>query len=145
MAQDVRDSVTQATAPARWLLDLGLEGVPLTATHVLARAVVREAALRWPGWWNAELFGPPHREADLRVLAALREGLLRSKLMRRRGQKLYATPLGRELATRPALLINKLSPDLGTGAGQGRWPGYAEPRIPLDRRRGSVLHHRRRV
>jgi hypothetical protein len=114
VAEDVRDSVTQATAPARWLLELGLEGVPLTATHVLARAVVREAALRWPGWWNAELFGPPHREADLRVLAALREGLLRSKLMRRRGQKLYATPLGRELATRPALLINKLLPDLGT-------------------------------
>jgi hypothetical protein len=81
---------------------------------VLARAVVREAAQRWPGWWHAELFGPPHREADLRVLAALREGLLRSKLMRRRGLKLYATPLGRELATRPALLINKLLADLGT-------------------------------
>jgi hypothetical protein len=68
MAEDPSDPVRQATAPAQWLLELGLEGVPLTAIHALARAVVREAALRWPDWWNAELFGPPHREADLAVL-----------------------------------------------------------------------------
>jgi hypothetical protein len=111
--EDVRDSVTQATAPARWLLELGLEGRAADG-HSRAGASRRprgRAALA--GLWNADLFGPPHREADLRVLAALREGLLRSKLMRRRGQKLYATPLGRELATRPALLINKRLADLG--------------------------------
>ena len=56
--------IEAATAPARWLLEAGADGgVALTATYALARAVVREAAERWPGWWDAELFGPPHREA----------------------------------------------------------------------------------
>jgi hypothetical protein len=75
------EAVGQATAPARWLLDHGVEGVPLTATYALARVVVRDVALRWPEWWNAELFGPPHRESDLAVLGALHEGLRRLKLM----------------------------------------------------------------
>jgi hypothetical protein len=107
------EAVGQATAPARWLLDHGVEGVPLTARYALARGVVRDVALRWPEWWNAELFGPPHREADLAVLGALHEGLRRLKLMRRRGRKLYATALGRQLAARPALLLEKLVADLG--------------------------------
>jgi hypothetical protein len=107
------EAVGQATAPARWLLDHGVEGVPLTARYALARVVVRDVALRWPEWWNAELFGPPHREADLAVLGALHEGLRRLKLMRRRGRKLYATALGRQLAARPALLLEKLVADLG--------------------------------
>ena len=34
-----------------------------------------EAAERWPDWWNAELFGPPHREMDMALFEALREGL----------------------------------------------------------------------
>jgi hypothetical protein len=67
-------AVDEATAPARWLLDAAAEGVALTQTHALARVVVREAAERWPGWWDAELFGPPHRETDLAVLSALHEG-----------------------------------------------------------------------
>ncbi len=58
--------VDAATEPARWLLEAGTGGIDLTQTHALARAVVREAAERWPHWWHAELFGPPHREADLR-------------------------------------------------------------------------------
>lgn len=109
------DPVERATAPARWLLDAGLEGVPLTQTHALARAVVREAAERWPDWWDAELFGPPHREADVRVLQVLREGLRRVGLVRRRGRRLYSTKRGRELTQRPATLLRALADDLGGG------------------------------
>jgi hypothetical protein len=36
------------TAPARWLLGAGDQGVPLTQAHALARSVVREAVQRWP-------------------------------------------------------------------------------------------------
>jgi hypothetical protein len=101
-----------ATAPARWLLDEATAGAPLTQTHALARVVVRDAAVRWPGWWDAELFGPPHREADLAVLESLHEGL---RLVRRRGRRLLATVRGRELAASPWALLQALSADLGAG------------------------------
>jgi hypothetical protein len=65
-----------ATAPARWLLEMAsADGVPLTQTNALARTIVRDIAERWPDWWNAELFGPPHREWDMPLLGALHEGL----------------------------------------------------------------------
>jgi hypothetical protein len=89
--------------------------VALTATYALARAVVREAAERWPGWWDAELFGPPHREADLAVLGALHDGLRRLKLMRRRSRKLYTTPRGRKLVGDDAELLRVLIADLSGG------------------------------
>ena len=82
-----------ATALARWLLELAsTEGVPLTQTNTVARAVVREIAERWPDWWNAELFGPPHREMDMPLLEELRQGLRRRRLVRRRGRKLIVRP-----------------------------------------------------
>lgn len=104
-----------ATEPARWLLGAGTEGVPLTQKHALARAVVREAAIRWPDWWRAELFGEPHREADVRVVGELREGLMRLGLMRRRGRTLRTSPRGRELVADPHALLRALSGDLGGG------------------------------
>jgi hypothetical protein len=108
------DPARQATAPARWLLDAAADGgVALTQTNALARAVVREAAERWPGWWNADLFGPPHREADMAVLEALHEGLRRLRLVRRRGRKLHAAVRGRELAEDPTALLRTLASDLG--------------------------------
>ena len=89
------DQAAAATAPARWLLETASGGgVPLTQTYALARVVVREAAERWPGWWNAELFGVPHREADMPVLEELREGLLRKRLVRRRGRSSSQPPRG---------------------------------------------------
>ncbi|MEO8966687.1 MAG: hypothetical protein ABI355_03785 [Solirubrobacteraceae bacterium] len=105
-----------ATAPARWLLEMAsADGVPLTQTHALARAVVRESAERWPDWWNAELFGPPHREMDMPLLEALREGLKRRWLVRRRGRKLLITPRGRKLVADPVALLYELGLDLGGG------------------------------
>lgn len=115
MSEPPSDQVDEATAPARWLLVAGRDGVPLTQTYALARVVVREAAERWPGWWAAELFGPPHREADVPVLGDLHEGLRRLKLMRRRGRALYTTPRGRQLLAEPAALLQVLTADLGGG------------------------------
>jgi hypothetical protein len=106
----------RATAPARWLLELADDGgAPLTQTYALARAVVREAAERWPHWWNAELFGAPHREADLALLEALHDGLRRLRLVRRRGRTLLATTRGRKLVDDPLALLYELAGDLGRG------------------------------
>lgn len=105
----------RATAPARWLLDAAADGVGLTQKHALARVVVREAAERWPDWWDAELFGPPHREADLAVLTELHQGLKRLRLVRRRGRRLYSTVRGKDLSRDPGALLAVLAEDLGGG------------------------------
>src|SRR5919108_4455588 len=60
-----------ATALVRWLLERGVDGLGLTKTHALQRAVVREVAERWPRWWSyhargRELLGDP--KALLQVL-----------------------------------------------------------------------------
>ena len=107
--------VCEATAPARWLLQRGVDGVPLTQTHALARVVVREAAERWPEWWDAALFGAPHREADLALLGALHDGLRRLRLLRRRGRRLYSTARGRDLLRDPEGLLALLATDIGGG------------------------------
>ena len=105
-----------ATAPARWLLELAsADGVPLTQTNALARTVVREIAERWPEWWNAELFGPPHREWDMPLVGALHEGLRRRRLVRRRARKLLITARGRKLAADPIALLYELALDLDGG------------------------------
>ena len=110
------DLASAATAPARWLLETaGNGGVPLTQTYAFARSVVREVAERWPGWWDAELFGTPNREADMALLEELREGVLRKRLVRRRGSKLLATSRGKTLASDPIALLYELSLDLGGG------------------------------
>jgi hypothetical protein len=103
----------RATAPARWLLDAGVDGIPLTQTNVLARAVVRDAVERWPQWWDGEIHGPPHREADVRVLELLREGLRRLGLVRRRGRRLFSTARGQGLAQDTDALVSVLASDLG--------------------------------
>jgi hypothetical protein len=76
---------------------------------------VREAAECWPDWWNAELFGPPHREMDKALLEALHEGLKRLRLVHRRGHKLLVTARGRKLAEDPIALLYALGLDLGGG------------------------------
>ncbi len=105
-----------ATAPARWLLEMAsADGVPLTQTNALARTIVREIAERWPEWWNAEQFGPPHREWDMPLVGALHEGLRRRRLVRRRARKLLITARGRKLAADPIALLYELALDLGGG------------------------------
>jgi hypothetical protein len=105
-----------ATEPARWLLEVAAgDGLPLTQTFALARVIVREAAVRWPDWWNTEVHGQPHREADLRLLEELHAGLRRLRLVRRRGRRLLATVRGRELVADAPELLRVLASDLGRG------------------------------
>jgi hypothetical protein len=111
--------IDEATAVVRWLLEGGLDGLGLTKTHALRRAVVREAAERWPDWWRQELFGPPHREAELPVLAEVHAALRRLRLMRRQREKLLTTARGRELLADPEALLKLLHDDLGADGFDG--------------------------
>lgn len=48
-----------ALAPALWLLDRARDGIALTQTGALNRALVREVVERWPGWWTRGCSGRP--------------------------------------------------------------------------------------
>jgi hypothetical protein len=106
-----------ATALVRWLLEAGIDGIGLTKTHAVQRAAVRQAAERWPHWWNHELFGPPHREAELPVLEETHAGLRRLRLMRRKRETLRTTARGRQLLAEPDALLEALRSDLRDGGG----------------------------
>jgi hypothetical protein len=102
-------------APALWLLELGVDGIALTQTGALNRALVREAAERWQGWWNAELHGPPHRETDVALLYELHQHVRRLRLLRRKGRRLLTTVRGRELLADPPALLVAAATDLLAG------------------------------
>lgn len=91
-APRVPDEIEHAFAPLRWFLARAEEGIPLTEKYNLGRAFVREAAARW-NWWD--LRGQPMREDDVTPLWILHEYASELKLVRRRGRKLLATPVGR--------------------------------------------------
>jgi hypothetical protein len=91
-----------ALAPALWLLAQAGDGISLTQTGALNRALVREVAERWPGWWDPELFGAPDREDDLALLCEL-HGLLRGlRLVRRTGPQDRGDYPRAQTAGRPA-------------------------------------------
>lgn len=93
-----------AVAPARWLIERGADGLALTQTGALSRALVREAVERWPGWWDTELFGAPNQEAEIVPLQELRHLLRRMRLLRRDGRRLVSTARARSMA--PAALLH---------------------------------------
>ena len=109
------NAAREAAAPALWLLELGIEGIPLTQAGALSRALVREATERWPRWWNAEIHGPPHRETDVCLLHQLHGQLRHLRLLRRRGRRLMTTGRGRKLLADPAALLAAIASDLLTG------------------------------
>jgi len=101
---------------ARWLLERAQdEGLALTKTGALARVVVREVAELWPEWWDHELFGPPHRELELRALEETREGLQRLRLLRRYKGRLRTTARARDLAAEPHALLRVLREEVHLG------------------------------
>lgn len=114
----------EALAPALWLLELGQEGIALTQTGALNRALVRETAERWPSWWNAELHGPPHREDDLVLLCELHELLRAMRLMRRSGRRLVTSGRGRLLRGEPVVLLRAIGEEIL--AGDGFQPAVSE-------------------
>ena len=115
-----RAGIDELPSPAAWLLERGVQGLGLTKTYALQRAVVREAAECWPQWWNHELFGPPHREAELPVLEETHAALRRLRLLRRQRETLRTTTRGRELLADPEELAETLHEDLGAGGVRGR-------------------------
>jgi len=104
-----------ALAPALWLLDRGQDGIALTQTGALNRALVREAVERWPGWWHSERFGPPHREHDVAMLRELHGLLRRLRLVRLAGRRIITTARGRKLRDDPAALLAALAGELLVG------------------------------
>lgn len=76
------DGARSALEPTRWLLEQGNDGIGLTQTGALNRALVREVAERWPSWWEADLFGPPRRG----LLYSLRGARRRADPRRRSGR-----------------------------------------------------------
>lgn len=111
-----RAAIEAAFAPLIWLLNRGSEGgLPLTETGALGQRVVREAAARFPDWWDAELFGPPHREADLHLLEELHALLRRARLLRKRKRRLLLTRRARAAREDPGALLDAIAPHLICG------------------------------
>jgi Plasmid pRiA4b ORF-3-like protein len=94
--------------PATWLLARGVDGLGLTKTGALQRTIVREAAERWPHWWNHDLFGAPNREAELPVLEETHAGLRHLRLLRKNRETLRTAVRGRELLDDPGALLGAL-------------------------------------
>ncbi len=63
-------------------------------------------------WWNHELFGKPHREAELPVLEETHAALRRLRLLRRQRETLRTTARGREPLSDPDALVRALREDL---------------------------------
>jgi hypothetical protein len=105
-----------AVTPALWLLERGSDGIALTQTGALNRALVREAAERFPGWWDGAIYGPPHQEADLVLLEELHHEVRHLRLLRRTGRRLLITSRGRHMLADPPGLLSALARDLLTGA-----------------------------
>jgi hypothetical protein len=97
---------SQVVVVARWLLDRAVDGIALTQTGALNRALVREAVELRPDWWDTELFGPPYREDEIVPLGRLHELLRGLRLLRRSGRRILATPRARTLLTDPAALLD---------------------------------------
>jgi hypothetical protein len=95
-----------APEPLTWLLDAAVDGIALTHTGALNRALVRAAARRFPDWWKAELHGPPHREDDIYYLRNVHALARRLRLLRRSGRKLVLTRQGEKLRLDPAALFH---------------------------------------
>ncbi len=108
----------EALEPLTWLLDVAAEGLALTQTGALSRALVRAAVERFPEWWsNADLFGPPYREGEVIALCEVHELVRRMRLLRRSGRKLVLTRRGETLRHDPEALLHAGAPHLLAGDG----------------------------
>lgn len=104
-----------AVEPLLWLLGLLEDGVKLTQTGALPRALVREAVERYPDWWDSELFGPPHREAEIYPLEVLHTLVDELKLARPRRGILKLGPRGRALRADPSALLATIASTIAAG------------------------------
>lgn len=98
-----------AVEPLLWLLGRLADGVKLTQTGALPRALVREAVERYPDWWDTEAVGPPYREAEIYPLGVLHTIVDDLKLARRRSGVLKLSPGGRSLHANPSALLSTVA------------------------------------
>jgi len=98
-------AVEAALEPLSWLLRAAGEGIALTQTGALNRALVREAAERYPGWWRADFFGPPSREDEVSALVELDALVRNGRLVRRKGRRLLLTRRGADRLGSPQDLL----------------------------------------
>lgn len=115
-APPVEEEATRdAVAPALWLLERADDGIALTQTGALNRALVREAVERWSAWWRSDLFGPPNREDEVTPMHELHGLLRRLRLVRRIGKRVVVTARGRALQGNPPALLQALACELLVG------------------------------
>jgi hypothetical protein len=98
-----------ALEPLLWLLDQLVDGIKLTQTGALPRALVRTAVDRYPDWWDTDTVGPPYQEAELYPLSLLHDLIDELKLARRQRGTLHLTPHGRTLRTDPRQLLTEIA------------------------------------
>jgi hypothetical protein len=98
-----------AVEPLLWLLGRLADGVKLTQTGALPRALVREAVERYPDWWDTEVVGPPYREAEIYPLEVLHTIVDELELARRRSGILKLSPRGRALRVDPSALLSAIA------------------------------------
>ena len=108
--------IEAAFEPLLWLLDRARDdGLPLTQTRALGRAIVREAAVEFPHWWDSELFGPPHQEAELVLMEALHALARQARLLRKRKRRLLLTTRAKKAQHDSETLLDAIMPHLYTG------------------------------
>ncbi|MCB1003829.1 MAG: hypothetical protein KDB35_06550, partial [Acidimicrobiales bacterium] len=96
--------------PLRWLLSAAVDGITLTQSGYLARALVLEGVERF-GWWEWDK--PPRSEADVFQLEMLRDAARALGLVRRRGRTISATARAGALIDDPVGLWRLLAGTLG--------------------------------
>lgn len=103
-----------AVEPLLWLLGRLADGVKLTQTGALPRVLVREAVERYPDWWDEDLLGPPHREADVYPLGVLHTLVDELGLARPRRGILKLGPRGRALRADSVGLLRMIALTIAT-------------------------------
>ncbi|MFV0524049.1 MAG: hypothetical protein ACK5RL_06070 [Acidimicrobiales bacterium] len=89
-----------------WFTDVCADGITLTASGYLPRALVVDAVERH-GWWEWDK--PPRSEADVWELQLVRRAAIRIGVVRRRGRVLTTTRAGSTLADDPLAWWPKLT------------------------------------
>lgn len=98
--------------PLAWLLEEAAEGIGLTQTGALNRALVRAFVDRFPAAWREERWGPPHREDDVAWLCELHDLARRMRLLRRTGLSVVLTKRGQALLGDRRALRDAVAPRL---------------------------------
>jgi hypothetical protein len=99
-------------APLAWLLEQGAEGIGLTQTGALNRALVRAFVERFPDSWRGETWGPPNREDDVAELCELHDLARRARLLRKTGRRVVLTKRGASLLADRLALRDTTAPHL---------------------------------